>query len=253
MKRFGLILLLSFFILSPFQALEGGERVLTVAAASDLTFALREIGKEFEKNTGIKVIFSFGSTGRLYQQIEHGAPFDLFFSASRAYVDRLERKGLILKDTRRVYAVGRIVLAASRKRGIRIKGLKDLLRPEVRRVAIANPSHAPYGMAAKEALISAGLWGRLKEKLVYGENIRQTLQFIETGNAEAGIVALSIADVPDVVYTPIDPSLHNPIEQVVAVLKGTDRVREARAFIDFVTGPSGRAVMERYGFTVPSS
>lgn len=249
MRRFVLILLLVLFSVPPLQ---GEEKALTVASASDLYFALREIGRDFERTTGTKVILSFGSSGKLSQQIEHGAPFDLFFSASRSYVDRLQKKGLILEDTKRVYAMGRIVLAVSRRSGLRLEGLKDLLKPEVRRVAIANPSHAPYGIAAREALISAGLWERIRGKLVYGENIRQTLQFIQTGNAEAGIVALSIADVPEVEYIPIDPSLHRPIEQVVAIVRGTGREKEARAFIDFVTGPSGRAIMERYGFIVPS-
>lgn len=224
-------------------------RSLTVAAASDLSFAMREIGEEFEKVTGIRVVFSFGSSGKLAQQIEYGAPFNLFFSANRGYVERLERKGFV--RAKGLYAKGRIVLAVNRESEVHVKGLQDLLRPEIKRIAIANPAHAPYGVAAKEALKSSGLWEKVRGKLVYGENIRQALQFVQTGDAQAGIVALSIADVPEVTYTMIDPSLYNPIDQVVAVIKGTEMVGEAEEFVRFVMGPKGRAVMERYGFIIP--
>jgi len=132
-----------------------------------------------------------------------------------------------------------------------VRELADLLKPEVRRVAIANPAHAPYGRAAQEALESAGVWERLKPKLVYGENIRHTLQFVETGAVEAGIVALSVAGVPDVRYVPIDPKLHKPLNQVAAVVKRSARPELGVAFIQFLNGPEGRPIMKRYGFFLP--
>ncbi|HET6366939.1 MAG TPA: molybdate ABC transporter substrate-binding protein, partial [Pseudomonadales bacterium] len=127
----------------------------------------------------------------------------------------------------------------------------DLRRPEVRRIAIANPDHAPYGKAAQEALQAAGLWTEVKPKLVYGENIRHVLQFVETGAVEAGIVALSVADVPGVVHVPIDPALHAPLNQMAAVVKRSPRPELGLAFIQFVNGPEGRPIMRRYGFRLP--
>lgn len=224
---------------------------LTVAAASDLSFALKEIAAKFEKDTGIKVVLSFGSTGILSHQIENGAPFDIFFAANLKYIDAMKQKGLIVPDTSRVYAQGRIVLAMNKKFGNGIKRLEDLASPSVRRIAIANPNHAPYGIAAKEAMVRLGLWDKLKPKLIYSENIRQAVQFIQTGNAMAGILSQSVADVPELEYALIDDSLHTPINQAVAVIKTSKAEKEARAFIDYVNNPEGRVVMKRYGFLLP--
>ena len=228
-----------------------GSDALLIAASSNLSFALREIGREFERATGTEVILSFGSSGKLAQQIEYGAPFDLFFSANRGYVERLEVKGLVLR--KEFYARGRLALVVNRRSGVRIETLDDLTRPDVRRISMANPDHAPYGMAAKDALEAAGVWERVRDKVVYGENIRQALQFVQTGDAQAGIVALSIADVPEVTYMRLDPSLHRPIDQMVAIIRGTDRMDEAEEFIRFLMGEVGRSVMERYGFDIPRS
>jgi molybdate transport system substrate-binding protein len=140
---------------------------------------------------------------------------------------------------------------ASTRSTVAVRELADLLKPEVRRVAIANPAHAPYGRAAQEALESVGVWERLKPKLVYGETIRHTLQFVETGAVEAGIVALSVAGVPDVRYVPIDPRLHKPLNQVAAVVKRSARPELGVAFIQFLNGPEGRPIMKRSGFLLP--
>src|SRR3972149_3329226 len=165
-----------------------GEKQLTIAGASDLAFALKEIAADFEKETGYKVVLSMGSTGMRAKQVEHGAPFDVFFSANRGYVDGLAAKGLVLKDTVEIYARGRIVLATRKGSGLALKDVKELSTGSYR-IAIANPDHAPYGMAAMEAMKSVGVWVDVKPRLVYGENIRQTLQHIQSGNAPAGIVA----------------------------------------------------------------
>ncbi|HUF93886.1 MAG TPA: molybdate ABC transporter substrate-binding protein, partial [Candidatus Limnocylindria bacterium] len=162
---------------------------LTVFAASDLTFALKELAPAFEQAMKVKVTLVFGSTGHLARQIEHGAPADVFFSANQSFLDALEAKQAILAQTRALYAQGRIVLVAARASGPELGDLRALLGDRVRRVAIANPAHAPYGRAAEEALRTAGLWEALRPKLVYGENIRHALQYVETGAAEAGIVA----------------------------------------------------------------
>src|SRR5437867_6906441 len=160
---------------------------LTVFAAADLVFALKEIVPRFEEALGVRVTLVLGSTGQLAQQIEHGGPADVFFAADQAFVDRLVAERVLLGETRALYAQGRIVLATARAIGWKLTELRDLTGPNVRHVAIANPAHAPYGKAAEEALRKAGVWDAVRLKLVYGENIRHTLQFLQTGAAEAGI------------------------------------------------------------------
>lgn len=227
------------------------ERHLTIAAAADLSFALKEISRQFEKDTGTKVVLSFGSTGMLAKQIDNGAPFDIFFAANEKYIDELGNKGLVIPGTKQLYAQGRLVLAINKKSGIYAKKLEDLLDPSIKKIAIANPDHAPYGIAAKEAMTKLGLWDKLKRKLIYAENIRQAVQFVQTGDVSAGIVALSVVDTADMAYTTIDSSLHNPINQVVAVIKTTRVEKEARLFIDYVNSGAGKAVMKKYGFRLP--
>lgn len=222
-----------------------------VSAASDLTGAFKEIGEMYEKDTGNRVIFNFGSTGILAQQIEGGAPIDLFAAANKRYVDDLERKGLIIPETKRVYAIGRIVLA-SPKGGAKLNSVEELTRPEIKRIAIANPSHAPYGMAAKEAMEKTGVWNKVKDKVVYAENIRQAMQYLETGNVDAAILALSVTIGSDINYTPIPQDLYSPIEQTLAVIKGGKNEKKGRELAEFINGPKGRAVMDRYGFGLPS-
>ena len=221
---------------------------LTVYGAADLALAFKEIVPLFEKATGRKVTLVLGSTGNLAKQIEHGAPADVFFAADVSFVDHLRARGAVIPETRVLYAQGRIALATSRKAGLKLATLEGLLLPEVRRVAIAHPDHAPYGRAAQQALEALGLWDKLKPKLVYGENIRHALQLVETGAVEAGIVALSVADVPGVQYTLIDSALHRPLDQIAAVVTRSPRPEFGVAFIQFVNGPEGRAIMRRYGF-----
>ena len=235
------------FVVSP--ALAMGGKSIIIAAASDLTFALKEIALSFEKDTGNKVVISFGSSGMLARQIESGAPFDLFFSADSRSMEGLEKGGHIMPAT--LYARGVIVLAVNRRSGVEAVDLKDLSRPEIKKIAIANPAHAPYGRAAVEALKAAGVLEAVRGKLVYGENIRQALQFVQTGDAQAGVVAISIAGVPEVYYTPIDPGLYNPIDQVAAVVKSAKEPEAALAFIRYAVGDKGRAILKKYGFIVP--
>ena len=221
---------------------------ITVAAASDLTPAFEEIGREFEAANKTKVVFMFGSTGMLTRQIENGAPVDLFAAANVSYVDQLDQKGLIIPDSKAVYARGRITLWTSDTSDIRLQGIADLARPEVMRIAIANPDHAPYGLAAKQALESAGIWERVKPKLVYGDNIRQTLQYAETGNVDVAIVSLSLSNESHGRWTLIPEQLHQPIDQGLGIVKTTKNEKAARAFAAFLTGPQGQAIMKKYGF-----
>lgn len=251
MTRAGLLVLMLFLAAMPPAAAQPTQPTLTVYAAADLQMAFGELKPLFEKVTGARVTLVMGSTGNLAKQIEHGAPADVFFAANESFVDDLKAVGAIISQTRALYAQGRIVLAFPKKSPTAFRELQDLLKPEVRRIAIANPAHAPYGRAAQDALERLGLWDRLKPRLVYGENVRHTLQFIQTGAVEAGIVALSIADVPEVAYVLIDPKLYTPLNQVAAVVKRSPHPELGAAFIQFVAGPEGRATMKRYGFLLP--
>lgn len=233
-----------------YAAASGSRPELIIAAAADLVFALREIAPIFEKEHQVKVTLAFGSTGQLAQQIQHGAPVDVFFAANEAFVDGLRAKGAILPDSVEPYAQGQIVLATQKGRS-GLSTLRDLTRDNVRRIAIANPAHAPYGMAAREALISAGVWNQVQPKLVYGENIRQALQFLQTGNVDTAILAFSVAQVPEVQFSRIDPSLYKPIVQAAAVTARSKHPDLARAFIQFVNGAQGRPIMKRFGFLLP--
>jgi molybdate transport system substrate-binding protein len=226
---------------------------ITIAAASDLTPAFEEVGKEFQASKKIKVVFNFGSSGMLARQIEHGAPIDLFASANVDYVNQLEHKGLIIPDTKKLYARGRITMWTVKDSPLQIEKINDLTRPEVKRIAIANPEHAPYGMAAREALERSGIWETVKPKLVYGENIRQTLQYAQTGNVEVAIVALSLSIQSDGRWVLVPAELHKPLDQGMAVIKGAKNEQAARDFVDFILGPQGQTIMKNYGFTLPSN
>lgn len=226
---------------------------LTIAAASDLTIAFTEVGKLFEEETNSKITFSFGSTGQLADQIENGAPFDVFAAANVKFVDRLQDKDLIIPETKTTYAFGRIGVTTLIDSSLKVELLEDLLKPEVKKIAIANPDHAPYGLAAKQALERAGIWDQIEEKLVYGKNISDTLTFIETGNVEAGIIALSLYKEDEVRFHLIEDALHAPLEQSIAVINRTSHEELAKQFIDFIKGPIGKPIMESFGFIVPES
>jgi len=249
MRRY--IILCFLFLLAACRGGTAASDPLLVAAASDLQFAFAEIGPLFETETGQPVIFTFGSTGNLTTQIENGAPFDILAAANVAFVERLTAQGLTIPETQQLYAQGRIVLVINRQAGLQATELADLLNPAISRIAIANPAHAPYGLAAQEALQNAGVWTAVQGKLVFGENVSQTLQFVQTGDAPVGIVALSIADVPEVTGTLLPNELHQPINQALAVIKSTPREEAARAFIAFVGSPTGWEIMKRYGFRLP--
>lgn len=229
-----------------------GQRIL-VAAAADLRFAFGEIKPLFERDCHCTVEMTFGSSGNFATQIEQGHPADVFFSANVGFVDTLESRGLIVPGTKQLYAVGRIALAKNKNVSANVRTLQDLLGPDIRRVSIANPQHAPYGVAAQEAMTKAGVWGPVQSRIVFGENASQATQFVETGDAQAGIVPLSLAisskDKLD--YVLIDASEHTPLSQGAAVMKTSKNPELGRAFIAYVTSPSGRAVMEKYGFEPP--
>lgn len=226
---------------------------LTVAAAADLTPAFQELGILFTEQTDIQIVFNFGSTGQLTQQIEQGAPLDVFAAANRSYIDDLEQAGLVMTDTVALYAQGRLTIWTRADSPLTFESIDDLTQESVKQIAIANPEHAPYGVAAREALESAGLWETVQPKLILGENIAQTLQYAETGNVDVGMVALSlsIAAGDEGRYVLIPADLHNPLNQALAVVTSTEHEPEARQFATFVNSEAGREIMRRYGFILP--
>ncbi|MBI5234865.1 MAG: molybdate ABC transporter substrate-binding protein [Deltaproteobacteria bacterium] len=225
-----------------------GQRRITVAAASDLIFAMREIAVDFEKETGIKTTISFGSSGVFAAQIRSGAPYDLFFSADERIVIALKDDGCLVPESVAPYARGRLALVSKTKE---ITGFAALKSIKTGRIAIANPEHAPYGRAAKEALKSAGVYEAVKASLVYGENVAHALTFVETGDAVAGVVALSVARRSGLKVAPIDASMHGPIVQAAGVLRKAKDKDSAMKFIKYVLGAKGRGKLKEYGFEAP--
>lgn len=231
---------------------------IAVAAAADLKFALDEIVAAFsDERHGVMVSVTYGSSGSFFAQLARGAPFDVFLSADAEYARRLIDAGHAL-DPAFPYAVGRLALWALRSTGLDVEGsgIAVLGDPRVRRVAIANPRHAPYGRAAEAALRSLGFYERVADKIVIGEDVAQAAQFVQSGAAEVGLVALSLASGPKLraqgVYWRVPEGAHPRLEQAGVIMRTTLNANAARAFRDFVVGSHGRAVLERYGFGLPS-
>lgn len=250
MTRLRLFALALLLVAAPLRAEQ-----IHVAAAADLRFALDEIIALFAKShPGDSIQVSYGSSGKFYSQIRNGAPFDLFFSADSELPERLVQDSLAASAVE-PYALGRIVVwrAGSDKQA---PTLGDLARPEFRRIAIANPQHAPYGMRAVEALKAAQVWAAVESRVVYGENIAQTAQFVQSGNADVGIIALSLALAPAFAsngsYRLITADLHQPLHQGFVILKRAAGKPLARQFAGFFADPGVRQIMSRYGFSLPA-
>ncbi len=236
-----------------FAATAHAEKV-TIAAAADLKFAMDEIVATFRQaHPADEVDVIYGSSGKFHTQIRQAAPYDLYFSADIAYPRELAKAGLAASAVQ-PYAVGRIVLWSARL-DARQMTLASLADPGITRIAIANPKHAPYGKRAEEALRAAGLWEKVEPKLVYGESIAHTAQFVQTGNAQVGIIALALALSPEMArrggYWLIPDKLHEPLEQGFVISKRAAGNALARRFADYMGSQAARAVMTRYGFVLP--
>ena len=228
-----------------------GTAQITVAAAADLVPAFEELALAYEVQTKTRVVYSFGSTGMLAQQIANGAPVDVFAAANLAYVTQLEEQGLILPDTKAIYARGRIVIWTPKQARFKPRHLQDLMSSEVERIAIANPDHAPYGIAARQALESANMWETARSKIIYADNVRQAMQFAATGNADVAIIALSLSLSVNGDSVQISEEMHQPLDQALAVIRSTEHQAEARSFVNFVSSPAGQAIMAKHGFIRP--
>jgi molybdate transport system substrate-binding protein len=214
-----------------------------VAAAADLARTQNSLSESFAKIKGYRIRFSFGSSGMLARQIANGAPFDVFLSANESFIRDLAAAGKIVPESVQVYAEGRLGLWS---RGGRVQRLEDLGSPGVRHVAIANPTHAPYGLAAREALQRMHLWDKLAGRMVYGENVQSALQYAETGNADAAVVAWSLVFDRGGILLPAD--LHSPIRQFGGVVAGSRARDRASAFLKFLSSPAGKQVLRQWGF-----
>jgi molybdate transport system substrate-binding protein len=248
MRRWLAVLL----VLLPGCAPAGGATdAIVVAAASDLAAALPALLQAFEEESGYRVVASLGSSGQIANQVLHGAPIDVFLSADRGWVDRLEEAGRLDPAADRVlYAYGLLVLLspAGRTPLADVDALRD---DGIRRIAIANPEHAPYGVAARQVLTRAGLWDALQPRLIIAENVRQAQQFAETGSVDVALTARSLVSVDADSWVLIPDSLHAPLAQTGAAMSGRPDSVAARAFLRFMAGPAARDILARAGFLLP--
>ena len=242
-------------ILTLYVSISIAQTAPTVAAASDLKFALEEIAANYKSDKKQEVKLVFGSSGVLWQQVKNGAPFGLLMSADEAYIDDLYKSGLTV-DEGSLYAIGRIVLLQKKGNSIKLSADKDGLVKAIqaaKKIAIANPDHAPYGRAAKEYLMNIGAWDQAQPKLVFGENISQATMFALTGSADFAISALSLASSPQIQAQANDvlipDSLHKPLKQKIALIKNT--APSAKDFYLYLREPKSKQVMTRYGFIAP--
>ena len=233
------------FLLAAFLICNASATTITVAAASDLSRVAPVLGAAYQRASGVEVRFSFGSSGALLRQIENGAPYDVYLAANQGYAAEGVAKGVLRSASVRVYAAGRLALWS---RSGKYRRLLDLRDPEIRHVAIANPAYAPYGVAAAEALRRAGVWDDLQShgRLVFGENIRQTLQHAESGNADAAVVAWSHVFDSGGVLVP--ESLYTPVRQAGAVVRQTSKTVDGDRSLEFVTSAAGQAILRKFGF-----
>jgi len=253
-RRWRLLLIAAFLLIGEIATAQE----FTVAAAADLQSAMEEISARFQQKTSSHIKVIYGSSGNFAQQIQNGAPFDMFFSANLDYPKQLEASGLIEPDSFYQYARGKIVVWVPNDSRIDVhSGMQSLLAPSVKKIAIANPQHAPYGKAAVSAMQTEGVYDKVKDKLVLGENISQTASFVVSGSADIGIVALSLALSPNMKdkgrYADIPSADYPPIEQACVILRSSKNPAVARAFLEFVKTDAIKDLLRNYGFEVPGS
>ena len=231
---------------------------ITVAAAADLQSAMQDVAAGFKKETGKEVKLIFGSSGNFFQQIQNGAPFDMFFSANLDYPKKLESSGLTASGSFYQYARGKIVVWVPNDSKINIdSGLKSLLDSAVKKIAVANPQHAPYGQAAVAAMQNEGVYEKVKDKFVLGENISQTASFVVSGAADVGVVALSLALSPNMKdkgrYVEIPATEYPPIEQACVILNSSKDKETAKQFLSYIKTAATGDTLKRYGFDVANT
>jgi molybdate transport system substrate-binding protein len=235
---------------TPHPGVVEGEEV-AIAAAANLTQVAGVLGQKFEAESGIHAVFSFASTAQLAQQIENGAPFDVFLSADAAHVQELQDRGLLAAGGRMVYAVGVLALWIPPASAANVMRLEDLARPEVRVIAVAKPELAPYGQAAVDALEHSGVWERVKSKIVYAENINMARQYGASGNADAVFTAKALVLSDGGRVMPVDESLHAPLIQELGIVAKSQHAAAARKFAAFLSQGTGREALAAAGYRIP--
>ncbi len=228
---------------------------LRIAAASDLQRVLPRLIERFQSQapTTTAPTVTLEASGQLAEQIKAGAPFDLFLSANVKFVADLAASGLVEPASVRPYARGSLVLCLHRAAGDQVRGLADLSRPEIKRIAIANPDYAPYGLAARQALERAGLWSRLESRIVRASSVRQAMVYVQNGDAEAALVSSALADAPDVRVIAVDAALYDPLIQALGIVAATSQHDRASALAQFILGDEGQAILRESGFLSPDA
>lgn len=252
----GRLLRRAFILFSFFLSSAVGAQTLRIAAASDLEFVLPDLTAQYEKQSGVKLAITYGSSGNFFAQIQNGAPFDLFLSADNTYPRKLAEAGYGDANSVAIYARGLLAiwLSPDSPLDLTADGFRTLLDPRIQKIAIANPSHAPYGRAAIAALRNVGLYDQLKSKLVLGENVSQAAQFVQSGSAQAGLIALSLALSPAMMSGKryeLYGWRYPRIEQSAVVLKSSTNKQVAGAFLEFLKSPEARGIFKRYGYMAP--
>jgi len=243
----GVLLLIAGCNKQPAEHQQNAQEV-TVAAAANLTEAFAEVAKQFTAKTGVRVVYSFGSTADLTKQIENGGPFDVFASADIEHVAELDQRGLIVPDSRAVYARGQLVLWIPPQSSAKITRIEDLSGADVKTVAVAKPDLAPYGRAAVETLKALNIWPQVEPKVVYGTNVSNTKQFAASGNADVAFIPLALVKKGEGQLIEVDEKLHQPIDQALAIIKASSKQEPARRFVDYVLGSEGQTILQQFGY-----
>lgn len=250
------LLLISVLLIFTYGCRSGASRTegaseINVAAASNLTDAFNELGKEFTARTGIRVVNSFGATADLAKQIEQGAPFDVFAAADVEHVEALNSKALILSGTSAIYARGRLVLWIPPNSRASINRIEDIKQSGVERIAVAKPDVAPYGRATVEALKQLNIWQEVEPRVIYGQNVSQVKQYAATGNADVAFIPLALVKQGEGEIIEVEANLHQPIDQMIGIVRSTSKEEAARRFVAYVLSAEGQALLERYGYRKP--
>ena len=241
---FGFVICLSFFT----ACADHTTKKITVSAASNLIQAFEHLRVLFQKKTGIQVIYNFASSGKLSQQIKHGAPVDVFASADTAYISRLAQEKIIDPDSVKPYASGRLVFF-SRQADLVPSKVEELDLAAIERIAIGNPEHAPYGVIARTVLENNNLWDTLQHRLILADNVRQALTYVETGDVSAALLPLSLViNLGKGAYSVIPESQHEPLIQSIGIVNQSMQKKEAQAFVDFVISEEGQSILKKYGY-----
>lgn len=245
-----ILFLLSFFFFQSCSVFTSKDSLdqITVVASSSFSRAFEELTKAYTTKNRAIVIMSYDATQNIAKQIENGAPFDVFVSADIEVIAKLRTENLIVRESEKIFARGSLVLWLPPSSKLKISKLEDLSNSDITRIAIANPEIAPYGRAAVDTLKKMNLWEKVKDKVIYGQNVTQVKQYAETGNVDVAFVALAIVKDSQGTIIEVDEGLHQPLDNSIAIIKDSESKEAAQKFIDFVLSDEGKAILKKYGY-----